>query len=92
MKVTELIKILQTYNPEEQVIAQWYCKENIDSGFDKPSTIKQWEEIVKRYAHLSCQQLGDDISDQLQEVMEDDSIANYYDKDIDDSCDDDVSK
>ena len=78
MKVKELIRILQTYtNPEEQIIAQWYTKEDVDCWYDKPSTKKQWEEVVERYSYNSCQQFGDDISDQLQEIMEeDDELQN----------------
>ena len=75
MKVRELIRILQTYtNPEEQIIAQWYTKEDVDNWFEDENTVttKQWEEVVERYSYNSCQQFGDDISDQLQEIMEED--------------------
>ena len=76
MKVKELIKILQTYtNPEEQIIAQWYTKEDVDNWFEDENTVttKQWEEVVERYSYNSCQQFGDDISEQLQEIMEEDN-------------------
>jgi len=74
MKVKELISTLQTYNPEEHIIVQWYCQEDAEAWFanEKSATTKQWEEVVERYSYNSCQQFGDDISDQLQEVMEED--------------------
>ena len=72
MTVKELISTLQTYNPEEHIIVQWYCQEDTEDWYEKPATTKQWEEVVERYSYNSCQQFGDDISEQLQEVMEED--------------------
>tara|TARA_R110001583_G_C5343246_1_gene379698 strand:+ start:137 stop:358 length:222 start_codon:yes stop_codon:yes gene_type:complete len=71
MKVKELISTLQTYDPEEHIIVQWYCQEDIEDWDEKPATTKQWEVVVDRY-DFAPHNFGDDIFEQLQEVMEED--------------------
>ena len=70
MKVKEIIKILQILDPEEQIVAQWYCQEDVDNWYEKKATLKQWEEVVERCDSQAYEHFGDDISEQLQEVME----------------------
>ena len=79
MKVKELISTLQTYNPEEHIVVQWYSKEDSDHWYanEKKATLEQWEEVVKRcdnndFRQFYCSNWGEDISEQLQEVMEED--------------------
>jgi hypothetical protein len=74
MKVKEIIKTLKTLNPEEHIVIQWYSKEDSDNWFanDKSATLKQWEEVVERCDSQAYEHFGDDISEQLQEVMEED--------------------
>ena len=71
MTVEDMIKHLKAYpNPEEQVIAIWYRKSDVDGWFDRPPTLGQWENAVEKFEYNDCQHIGDDVADTLQKVME----------------------
>jgi len=76
MQVKQIIKTLKKLNPEEHIVVQWYSKEDSDHWYanEKKATLEQWEEVVFRCDNLDCQHFGDDISEQLQEVMEEDNV------------------
>jgi len=75
MKVKQLIKQLkELHNEDDDIIADVWAKADVD--WIENVSDKQWKKLVDRFDGYDYQQVGDDISYQLREIMEEDKITN----------------
>ena len=70
MKVKELIRILKTYDTEQQIAVAWFCKEDTEGWYDNPPTEEQWDLAVENFENSPYDQLGNDFADYLENIME----------------------
>ena len=73
MKVKELIRILKTYDTEEQIAVAWFCKEDTQGWYDNPPTEEQWDRAVEHFDHDCYNHLSDDFAEILEMIMEEDN-------------------
>jgi hypothetical protein len=71
MKVKDVIKNMQDYNLEDEVVVLWWTKDIFDDE-DNPITDEVWTKVVKildDYSHLDFAQqvISDEILDVLRE-------------------------
>jgi hypothetical protein len=70
MKVKELIRILKTYDTEEQIAVTWFCKEDAEGWYDNPPTEEQWNLAVENFENHPFDQLSEYLDDLLRNMME----------------------
>jgi len=70
MKVKELIRVLKTYDTEEQIAVAWFCKEDTEGWYDNPPTEEQWNLAVENFEGNSYDRFSDDVANHLENIME----------------------
>lgn len=73
MKASEVIKALQTLDPDEEIMVTWWERELISTWFydhDKLIDIDKWHEAVDRFESWDLQDTADDITRMVGEVLE----------------------
>jgi hypothetical protein len=74
MKVKDVIKNMQDYNPEDEVVVLWWTKDIFDDE-DNPITDEFWSKVVKildNASHLDFAQQV--ISEEILEVLRDNEV------------------
>ena len=72
MKASEVIKALQTLDPDEEIMFTWWERELVSGWFsnDKLIDIDKWHEAVDRFESWDLQETADDITRMIEELEE----------------------
>jgi len=70
MKVKEVIRILKTYDTEEQIAVTWFCREDTEGWYDNLPTKEQWDLACENFENHTFDQLNDLLLDVLENIME----------------------
>ena len=79
MKVRELIRILKTYDTEEEIAVAWFRKEDTEGWYSNPPTEEQWDLAVENFENNSYNRFSDDVADYLENIMEETNEQLWYD-------------
>jgi hypothetical protein len=74
MKVKDVIKNMQNYNPEDEVVILWWTKDIFDEE-DNPITDEVWVKVVKTLDDTSNLDFANQvISDEILEVLRENEV------------------
>tara|TARA_R100000781_G_scaffold14106_1_gene11953 strand:+ start:51 stop:275 length:225 start_codon:yes stop_codon:yes gene_type:complete len=73
MKVKELIRVLKTYDTEQQIAVAWFCKEDTEGWYDTPPTEEQWDLAVENFENHPFDQLSEYLGDLLEIIIGEDN-------------------
>jgi hypothetical protein len=69
MRVSEAIKLLNTYKPDDDIYIEWWSKEMFDHDTDNPVLDDDWREAVKQVATFPDEWAIGTLFDQLETAL-----------------------
>lgn len=69
MKVSEVIKLLNAYKPDDEIYVEWWDKSMFDHDEHNPVTDEQWREAVKQVATFPDEWAVGTLFDQLETAI-----------------------